>query len=129
MHWLSDHVQSQELELLTFDVDYNRAHGVTDQFFPNVFLIPPEITRKLDAIVQRKLMLTKGPDIYSWKFIFRQLKGERNKFLKNCQVTSYIIIFGQGTFFSFIKLVFRKKASVLFILLQCYFYLRRSRII
>ena len=37
------------------------------------------------------------------------LKGERKTFLKNCELTSYAIIFGQITFFSIIKLVFRGK--------------------
>ena len=36
-------------------------------------------------------------------------KGERKKFLKNCQLTSYAIMFGQRTFSSIVKLVFRGK--------------------
>ena len=36
------------------------------------------------------------------------LKGKRKKFLKNWQLTPYAIIFGQRTFFSIIKLVFRR---------------------
>ena len=39
------------------------------------------------------------------------------KFLKNCQVTSYAVIFGQRTFFSIIKLVFQEKREFYFILL------------
>ena len=35
--------------------------------------------------------------------------GERKKFLKNCQLSSYVIIFGQVTFFSVKKLVFSEK--------------------
>ena len=38
-----------------------------------------------------------------------QLKGEREKFFKNCQLTSYAIGFGQRTFFSIINLIFREK--------------------
>ena len=38
----------------------------------------------------------------------RTFKRER-KFLKNCQLTSYLVIFGQRTFFSITKLVFREK--------------------
>ena len=62
-------------------------------------------------------MLTKTPDICSLKIILRQLKGERNKFLKNCQVTSYTIIFGKRTFFSIIKLAFWEKLE--FYLFYC----------
>ena len=34
------------------------------------------------------------------------LKGDRKKFFKNCQLTSYVAIFCQGTFFSITKLEF-----------------------
>ena len=34
------------------------------------------------------------------------LKGDRKKFFKNCQFTSYVVIFCQGTFFSIAKLEF-----------------------
>ena len=37
------------------------------------------------------------------------IKEERKKFLKNCHLTSYAIIFGQRTFFSLIKIVFQEK--------------------
>ena len=37
------------------------------------------------------------------------LKDNVRNFKKNCEVTSYAIIFGQRTFFSIIKLVFRGK--------------------
>ena len=41
--------------------------------------------------------------------------GERKKYLKNCQLSSYVIIFGQVTFFSVKKLVFpEKRDSYLF---------------
>ena len=56
-----------------------------------------------------------------------KIKGEHQKFSKNCQVTSYAIIFGQRTFFSIIKFVFREKREFYFILLWCYF--QRSHII
>ena len=36
-------------------------------------------------------------------------KGVRQKFLKNCYLPSYAIIFGQRTFVSFIKLDFWEK--------------------
>ena len=39
----------------------------------------------------------------------KKFKGESKKFLKNCQLTSYAIIFDQTTFFPMIKLVFRGK--------------------
>ena len=45
------------------------------------------------------------------------LKGERMKFLKNCQVTSYAMKLGQKTFFSIIKLVFQEKREFYFVLL------------
>ena len=56
-----------------------------------------------------------------------KIKGEHQKFSKSCQVTSYAIIFGQRTFFSIIKLVFREKREFYFILLWCYS--QRSHII
>ena len=53
-------------------------------------------------------------------------KGERKKFLKNCQFTSYAIIFGQKTFFSIIKLVFRGKSGFY---LFCYNAIFKDRVL
>ena len=38
-------------------------------------------------------------------------KGEREKFFKECYLTSYAIIFGQSAFFSIMKPVFREKGE------------------
>ena len=43
------------------------------------------------------------------KLSFLCFKGERNKFLKNCQLTFYAVVFGHRTSFSIIKLDFREK--------------------
>ena len=40
-----------------------------------------------------------------------KLKGERKEFFKKCELTSYASIFGQRTFFSIVKLVFRGKGG------------------
>ena len=42
------------------------------------------------------------------------IKGECKRFLKNCQLTSYVVILGQGTFFSITKVVFRENMSFIY---------------
>ena len=42
------------------------------------------------------------------------LKGERKKFLKNCQLTFYAVAFGQRTSVSITELVFREKHEFYF---------------
>ena len=42
------------------------------------------------------------------------IKGERKKFLKNCQLTFYAVIFGQRTSVSIIELVIREKHEFYF---------------
>ena len=59
------------------------------------------------------------------------IKGERKKFPKNCQLTSYAIVFGQITFFSTIKPVFREKhefcSIVMLFSITAYYLNRLSR--
>ena len=43
---------------------------------------------------------------YLHTVIIGLLKGDRKKFFKNSQLTSYVVIFCQGTFFSIAKLEF-----------------------
>ena len=39
------------------------------------------------------------------------VKAEQKKFSRNCQLTSYAIIFSQRSFFSIIELIFQKNVS------------------
>ena len=53
-------------------------------------------------------------------------KGERKKFLKNCSLTAYAIIFVQISFFSIIKLFLEENVSLFILSQRCF---QRSSII
>ena len=53
--------------------------------------------------------ITKNEFYFAGTIIICMIKEEHDKFFKNCQLTSYAIIFGPRTLFSIIKLAFSGK--------------------